>query len=164
MALLLTTLQVVWLLPDEAELLSSPTASSRSRVQTNFQKEANPRWAARPYSVSPRSLADPRTVWSSAEQLDSMKVCARPFSWPIVYVVMTNEIAHLKTGNVSGAEKSYGNFVKLCLWQHAKPQTNIGIRMPLDICALFCRHNLMLCSCSSSSIKCKAKQFPSAHE
>ncbi|KAL0026027.1 hypothetical protein WJX79_002284 [Trebouxia sp. C0005] len=72
-ALLLSTLQVVWSLPGQAELLSSPTNSSRSKVQAKSQKEASPGWAARPYSVSPRSSADPRTVWSSAEQLDSMK-------------------------------------------------------------------------------------------
>ena len=53
-ALLLSTLQVVWSLPDQAELLSSPTDSGRSRVQAKSQKESNPRWAARPYSASLR--------------------------------------------------------------------------------------------------------------
>ncbi|DBB10596.1 TPA: hypothetical protein ACH3X3_007109 [Trebouxia sp. C0006] len=53
-ALLLSTLQVVWSLPDQAELLSSPTDSGRSRVQAKSQKESSPRWAARPYSASLR--------------------------------------------------------------------------------------------------------------
>ncbi|KAL0051517.1 hypothetical protein WJX82_009027 [Trebouxia sp. C0006] len=42
-ALLLSTLQVVWSLPDQAELLSSPTDSGRSRVQAKSQKESSPR-------------------------------------------------------------------------------------------------------------------------
>ncbi len=74
-ALLLSTLQVVWSLPEQVEGLSSPRCSGKSRHTAGFLAAAEGhRGGSRPYSASPRSPAERRVVWSSTEQLGSMKV------------------------------------------------------------------------------------------
>lgn len=71
--LLMSTLQVVWSLPQQPVMLSSPRDISRSRVSQEVASLESDSRASRPYSASPRSPADRRTVCPSTKQLE---VCA----------------------------------------------------------------------------------------
>lgn len=76
-ALLLSTLQVVWSLPDQDEMLCSPRDTSMAGLRARSPTVGNPT-QLRPYNASRRSSTDRRTVWSSAEQAASLQVRVIP--------------------------------------------------------------------------------------
>lgn len=78
-ALLLSTLQVVWSLPDQDETLCSPRVTSTAGLRARSPTVGNPN-QLRPYSASRRSSTDRRTVWSSAEQTASLQVRVIPYT------------------------------------------------------------------------------------
>ena len=83
-ALLLSTLQVVWSLPDPKKMLCSPRDTSTAGLIARTPRVGNPNWKSRPYSASPWSPTDRRTVWSSAEQAASMQVHLIPYTSSLV--------------------------------------------------------------------------------